>query len=109
MSLRPLREFTESADGFWYGPDIDKGDEKDYQADLSCLLLPGDTLASAAWGAESGIEIVLAKNTTTAISATVWLRAAGATVGASYLVSGIFATTQGRIFKRSFKVRCRNL
>jgi hypothetical protein len=113
MTNRPIAAFFQAADGGWYGPDIDPGDIKDYRADLGCLLSAGEALASAVWSADSGITLMTGQyqSSIAANTATVWLSAEVAVVGATYNVTGTFVTNNvpPRQFERSFKIRCRNL
>lgn len=79
------------------------GESYDLSLDWTSWLIGGDTIASAAWGANPGISILGSTYTPTSTSA----RISGGTAGSDYYVAAKVTTALGRTEVRSIRMRVR--
>lgn len=75
----------------------------DYQVDWSARLDEGDAIASSTWSVSVGAGLVIASNTFSDTTTTVWLSAGDA--GVNYTLLNRVTTSGGRTFDQSVKLR----
>ena len=80
------------------------GDNRDYSLDWTALVQEGETLSASDWSVAHGL--VLGAVAVTGLVTTQWLSGGGD--GMDYRVTNTVTTSQGRVFKRSFRVLVRS-
>ena len=100
----PTKFILNDADGYWYGPPLGPTEELDYTVDVTGIIGATDSIAGTpSWSASPSSSIIdNARNTTTALTLTVWIK--NPPVTTTHTITYTFTSTSGRVVSRSFRI-----